>query len=204
MSISRLSKTLNRRTIIFLSVFILVLIAIVFDRLSYFPFSHSFGNLDDELSLKKELFEKYNTAISKKDSYEVQLERLKQNYKTLENRLIICKTDDLAQANLQDYVKKIARQSGLMITRSSTQKVEIINDEPHLMLVYARIEISDIDRIEKLQKFLFNIECKTEKLIFIDDLKIKSTGYDTTKGVSSSINLFAIAKLEVGASGING
>jgi hypothetical protein len=164
--------------------------------MSFSPFSHSFGNLDDQLSLKKDLFVKYNRAISMKESYEKQLEKLTANYNTLESRLILSKTNDLAQAKLQDYVKKVARQSGLLVTRTSTQKVEIINDEPHLMLVYARIEIADIDKIVKLKKFLYNIECDNKKLIFIDDLKIKSTGFGTSKGVSSSIKLFAIAKLE--------
>ncbi len=196
MNIGQLPKKLNKRTIILLSVVLVIIIVIVFDQFSYSPFRHSFGNLNDELSLKKDLFAKYNIAISMKESYEIQLEELKESYNTLENRLILCKTKDLAQAKLQDYVKKAARQSGLLVTRSSTQKVEIINDDPYLMLVYAKIEIADIDKIVKLQKFLHNIECKTKKLIFVDDLKIKSTGFGTAKGVSSSIKLFAIAKLE--------
>ena len=199
MSIGQLSKKLNKRTIIFLSLVLVLLIVIVFDRFSYSPFRNTSGSLDDELSLKKELFVKYNIAINMKESYEIQLEKLKENYNTLESRLILCKTNDLAQAKLQDYVKKVARQSGLLVTRSSTQKVKIINDDPHLMLVYAKIDIADIDRIKKLQKFLYNIECKNEKLIFIDDLKVKSRGFGTAKGVSTSIKLFAIAKLEASA-----
>ncbi len=196
MSIGQLSKKLNKRTKIFLSIVLALLILIAFERLSFSPFSHSSVNVNDELSLKKELFAKYNLAISMMDSYSVQLGKLTEDYKTLENRLILCKTKDLAQAKLQDYVKKVARQSGLMVTRSSTQKVEIINNDPRLLLVYAKIEIADIDKIVKLQKFLQNIECKIGKLIFIDDLKIKSTGYGNAKGVSSSIKVFAIAKLE--------
>ncbi len=196
MSIGQLSKKLNKRTKIFLSIVLALLILIAFERLSFSPFSHSSVNVNDELSLKKELFAKYNLAISMMDSYSVQLGKLTEDYKTLENRLILCKTKNLAQAKLQDYVKKVARQSGLLVTRSSSQNVEIINDDPHLMLVYARVEIADVDRIVKLQKFLYNIECKNEKLIFIDDIKIKSTGFGTRKGVSSSIKLFAIAKLE--------
>ncbi len=199
MRIGQLSKKLNKRTIISLSIILILLIVIVFDRFPYNPFSHSFGNLDDELSLKKELFTKYNKAISMKETYEVQLKEIQENYDALESKLILCKTEDLAQAELQDYVKKIARQSGLLVTRSSTQKVEVINDDPHIMLVFARIEITDIDRIVKLQKFLYNIECKIQKLIFIDDLKIKSTGFGAAKGVSSSIKLFAIAKLDASA-----
>ena len=192
---------LNKRTVIFLSIAVVLLIVIIFDRLSFNPFHNASGNLNDELALKKELFIKYNTAISKKDSYEKQLNKLKDTYNSLEKKFIQSKTEDLAQAKLQDYIKSAARKSGLIISRSSAQKVEIINDEPHLMLVYARVEINDIDKIKKLQKFLYNIEYYNEKLIFIDDLKIKSTGFTTTKGVSATIKLFAIAKLEAKASG---
>ena len=192
---------LNKRTVIFLSVAVVLLIVIIFDRLSFNPFYNASGNLNDELALKNELFIKYNTAISKKDSYEKQLIKLKNTYNSLEKKFIQSKTEDLAQAKLQDYIKSAARKSGLIISRSSAQKVEIINDEPHLMLVYARVEINDIDKIKKLQKFLYTIEYYNEKLIFVDDLKIKSTGFTTTKGVSATIKLFAIAKLEAKASG---
>ncbi len=192
---------LNKRTVIFLSVAVVLLLVIIFDRLSFSPFHNAPGNLNDEFALKKELFIKYNTAISKKDSYEKQLIKLKDTYNSLEKKFIQSQTEDLAQAKLQDYIKSAARKSGLIISRSSAQKVEIINDEPHLMLVYARVEINDIDKIKKLQKFLYTIEYYNEKLIFVDELKIKSTGFTITKGVSATIKLFAIAKLEAKASG---
>lgn len=187
---------LNKRTLIFLSIAVVLLIVIICDRLSFNPFHNTSGNLNDELALKKELFTKYNIAISKKDIYETQLIKLKDIYNSYEKKFIQSKTEDLAQAKLQDYVKSVARKSGLIISRSSALKFEIINDKPYLMLVYARVEINDIDKIKKLQKFLYNIEYNSNKLVFVDDLKIKSTGFTTTKGVSATIKLFAIAKIE--------
>ena len=192
---------LNKRTLIFLSIAVVLLIVIICDRLSFSPFNSSSGNMNDELALKKELFTKYNIAISNKDVYETQLTKLKEIYNSYEKKIIQSETEDLAQAKLQDYVKGIARKSGLIISRSSAQKVEIINDEPHLMLVYARVEINNIDIIKKLQKFLYNIEYSSKTLVFVDDLKIKSTGFTTTKGVSATIKLSAIAKIEAKASG---
>jgi hypothetical protein len=187
---------LNKRTVIFLSIAVVLLIVIIGDRLSFNPFYNASGNLNDELTLKKELFSKYNTLISKKDSYEKQLIKLKDTYSFYEKKFILSKTEDLAQARLQDYIKSVARKSGLIISRSSTQKVENINEEPHLILVYANVVINDIDKIKKLQKFLYSIEYSNEKLIFVDDLKIKSTGFTTSKGVSATIKLLAIAKLD--------
>ncbi len=192
---------LNKRTLIFLSIAVVLLIVIICDRLSFNPFHNISENLNDELALKKELFTKYNIAISNKDGYETRLTKLKDTYNSYENKFIKSKTEDLAQAKLQDHVKSVARKSGLIISRSSAQKVEIINDKPQIILVYARVEINNIDKIKKLQKFLYNIEYDSEKLVFVDDLKIKSTGFTTTKGVSATIKLSAIAKINAKESG---
>jgi len=189
-------QQLNKRTLIFLSIAVVLLLVIVCDQLSFNPLNSSSGNLNEELALKKSLFVKYNGVISKRELYEKQLLELKDTYSSLDTKFIKSKTEDLAQAQLQDFVKGVARKSGLIISRSSAQNVEILNDEPPLLLVYARVEIKEIDKIKKLQKFLYNIEYNNQKLIFVDDLKIKSTGFTTTKGVSAIIKLFAIAKLE--------
>ena len=189
-------QQLNKRTLIFLSIAVVLLLVIVCDQLSFNPLNSSSGNLNEELALKKSLFVKYNSVISKRELYEKQLLELKDTYSSLDTKFIKSKTEDLAQAQLQDFVKGVARKSGLIISRSSAQNVEILNDEPPLLLVYARVEIKEIDKIKKLQKFLYNIEYNNQKLIFVDDLKIKSTGFTTTKGVSAIIKLFAIAKLE--------
>jgi hypothetical protein len=199
MTIRQLLNRFNKRAIIFSSIAIFILIVIVLDRLSFSPFFHSIKNINEELSLKKDLLIKYNTTISMKDSYKKKLNELKDSYKSIENRLFQCKTENLAQAKLQEFVKSVARQNGLIVSRSSAQKGEIISDDPHLMLVYAKVEINDIDRIKKLQTFLYDIEYEKKKLIFVDDLKIRGIGFDTTKGVTTTIKLFAIAKLETKA-----
>lgn len=187
---------LNKRALIFLSIAVVLLIVITCDQLSFNPFASSSGSLNEELELKKNLFVKYNAVIGKRELYEKQLLELKDRYSSLDTRFIKSKTEDLAQAQLQDYVKGVARKSGLIISRSSAKNVEILNDDPQLLLVYARVEIKEIDKIKKLQKFLYNIEYNNKKLIFVDDLKIKSKGFTTTKGVSAVIKLFAVARLE--------
>lgn len=186
---------LNKRTLIFLSVAVALLIVIICDQFSLNPFNNPSGSLNEKLELKKDLFVKYSTVISKRGLYEKQLLNLRDTYSALDTKFIKSKTGDLAQAQLQDYVKGVARKCGLIISRSSAQNVEILNDNPQLLLAYVRIEIKEIDKIKKLQKFLYNMEYNNKKLIFVDDLKIKSTGFTTTKGVSATIKLFAIAKL---------
>ncbi len=187
---------LNKRTLIFLSIALVLLIVIICDKLLFNSFDSTSENRDDELALKKELYTKYSIIISNRDEYEAQLNKIKNTYNSFEKKLIQSKTENLAQAQLQDYIKGVARKSGLIISRSSAQKVEIINDKPQLMLVYARVEINNIDAIKKLQKFLFNIEYNNKRIVFVNDLKIKATGFTTTKGVSATIKLSAIAEIK--------
>ena len=194
--ISQLLNKSNKRAIIFSCIAVVILIVIALDRLSFGSFFHSINNIDEELSLKKDLLMKYNTTISMKDSYEKKLNAIQDSYNSIENKLFQSKTENLAQAKLQEFVKNIARQSGFIVSRSSAQKGKVISDEPRLMLVYAKVEINDIDKIKKLQRFLYNIEYETEKFIFVDDLKIRGAGFDMTKGVSTTIKLFTIARIE--------
>lgn len=196
MKMGQIMNKLNKRAVILICIAIVILIIVIFDRLSFSPLPATFRDMDEELSLKKGLFLKYNTAISRKGSYEKKLNKLRTSYESIESKLFLNKTEDLAQAKLQEFIKSAARRSGLNVSGSSAQKGEIISEDPHLMLVYAKIEIADIDRIKKLQDFLYNLEYEKEKLLFIDDLKIRGVGFDNTSGVSATIMLSAIARLK--------
>jgi Tfp pilus assembly protein PilO len=195
--INQYIKNLNRRTKVFSGIVVFILIVIILDRLLFSHLYHSLNKLDEELSLKKDLLTKYYSTIAMKETYKKRLNELKASYNSIEKRLFLYGTVDLAQAKLQEFVKNVAMKNGIIVSRSSAKKGEIINENPFLMLIYGDFEINDIDKIEKLQSFLHNIEHINEKLIFVDDLKIKGTGFDMTKGVSISIKLFTIAKLEV-------
>lgn len=189
----------NLRIYIFSIIAIIILIVVIIDKLSFNPLLNTSNDVDEELSLKNELLVKYQFLVSKKDSYQKKLDELKDSYTSFEKKLFLCKTEDLAQAKLQQFVKNIARKSGIVVSRCSSKKGEIINSDPQLFLIHANFEIKDIDKIRKLQTFLYNIEHDKEKLILIEDLKIKSTGFGTVKGVSMSIKLFTIARLQAKA-----
>ena len=196
MTIGQFINNLNRRTKIFSGIAVFIFIMIILDRVFFSHLYHSTSKLDEELSLKRGLLTKYYATIGMKETYKKKLNELRTSYSSIENKLFVCRTVDLAQAKLQEFVKNVARRNGIIVSRSSAKKGEIINEHSHLMLIYGNFEIHDIDKIKRLQSFLYNIEYKNKKLIFIDDLKIKGTGFDATKGVSISIRLFTIAKLE--------
>ena len=56
-------------------------------------------------------------------------------------------------------------------------------------------EISDLDSSQKLQNFLYDIEYNNGKLLFIDNLRIKTLGLNVVKGATISSTLTAIASI---------
>ena len=100
---------------------------------------------------------------------------------------------------MQEFIKSVARKNGILVSRSSSKKGKVITDKPSLMLIHAKVEINDVDKMAKIQSFLYNIEYENEKLIFVDELKLRSSGFDISIGVSATITLSTIAKLETKA-----
>ncbi|MCP5005523.1 MAG: hypothetical protein GY941_16530, partial [Planctomycetes bacterium] len=197
MKIQILSK-FNKRTTIFLGIAVLILLVLVLDSLFFSPLLHSIRKLDDKLSSKSELLLKYRSNIGNKKLYQQTLDELKSSYGSLEEYFFLSKTEDLAQAKLQEYIKGVARKNGIIVSRSSSKKGKLITERPHLMLIHAKVEINDVDKMAKIQSFLHNIEYKNEKIIFVDDLKLRSSGFDVSRGVSATITLSTIAKLNTG------
>ncbi len=187
----------NKRTLIFSGVAIFIVLVILLDSLFFSPLFHSIRELDNKLSMKSELLEKYRSNIQNKDLYQKRLEELRTSYSSLEKYFFLCKTEDLAQAKLQEFIKSVARKNGIIVSRSSSKKGKLITEKPSLMLIHAKVEINDVDKMAKIQSFLYNIEYENEKVIFVDDLRLRSSGFDISRGVSATITLSTIAKLDV-------
>ena len=101
----------------------------------------------------------------------------------------------MASAKLQELAKNIARRNGLSISRSIAAKKRIITDEPNLVAISANFEINEIDQVEKLKSFLYDLEYNEEKLYFVNDIKIKGIGVDKIQGISVSTTLMVIASI---------
>ena len=190
-----LSK-LNRRTIILSSIVMIILIVMFANKVLFSPLYGSIKKVNEELSSKSDMLMKYHAVIGNEELYIEKLEELMDSYNVLENKFFQFSTEDLAQAKIQEFVKNIAKKNEIVVSRSSAKKGVTINEEPHLMLIYANFEISNVDKAEKLQSFLYDLEYEAEKHILIDDLKVRGTGFGTAKGLYITITLSAIAALE--------
>ena len=93
-------------------------------------------------------------------------------------------------------INNLATKNGLIVSRSTALKKEIINKKPYLIELSINFELSDLDNSQKLQNFLYDIEYNSDKLLFLDNLKIKTLGLNVVKGATVSSTLTAIASIE--------
>ena len=196
---ARLMELLGRfkvRERILLVVAIIVLLYIGIDKIVITPFVKSINETKERLETQKKLMRKYCSFVTNKKQYEDRLNDLDQYYISLQDKFFTEETEDLASAKLQEMVDNLATKNGLIVSRSTALKKEIINRKPYLIAVSINFEINDIDSSKKLQNFFYDIEYNSDKLLFIDSLKIKTIGANVIKGANISSTLIAIASIE--------
>ncbi|GJQ48371.1 general secretion pathway protein M [Candidatus Kuenenia stuttgartiensis] len=175
---------------------ILVLFYIVIDRAIITPFFTSINETKQSLETKEKLLEKSYSFIANKKRYEERLSELEQYYEKMKKKFFYEETEELASAKLQEIVNNIAKKNGLVVSRSTALKRNIINKNPYLIALSINIEISDIASTEELRNFLYDIEYDNDKTLFIDNLRIKVLGVTAVKGAVLNSTLTAVAFIE--------
>lgn len=174
---------------------ILVLFYLSIDKIAITPFFKSIHETKDRLETQRKLLKKYHLFAINKMKYEARLSELEQYYTSLEGKFLTEETEELASAKLQEMVSSLAKKNGLVVARSTALKKDVLNKKPYLVALSINIEINDMDGTQKLQNFLYDIEYNSDKLLFIDTLKIKTLGMDVIKGATVSSTLTAIASI---------
>ncbi len=175
---------------------LVVLCYIGLDRVVVTPFFKSINETKDQLETQQKLLRKYYSFVANKKPYENKLNELEQNYAKFQEKYLSEETEELASAKLQEIINNLANKNGLVVSRSTALKKEIINKKPYLIALSINFEISDLDSSQKLQNFLYDIEYNNDKLLFIDNLRIKTLGLNVIKGATISSTLIAIASIE--------
>ncbi len=165
------------------------------DRIAITPFFKSIRETNDRLETQRKLLGKYRSFIANKKYYENRLNDLEQYYAKLQEKILIEETEELASAKLQEIINNLATKNGLVVSRSTALKKEVLNKKPYLIALSINFEVSDLNSSQKLQSFLYDIEYNHDKLLFIDNLRIKTLGLNTVKGVTISSTLTAIASI---------
>jgi cysteinyl-tRNA synthetase len=185
---------MRERVLLIVAVFVLLFIGI--DRAVITPFFTSINETKERLETQKQLLKKYYSFIANKKQYETRLNDLERYYTEYQEKFLSEVTEELASAKLQEIINNLASKNGLVVSRSTALKKEIINKKPYLIVLSINFEISNLDSSLKLQNFLYDIEYNNEKLLFLDNLKIKTLGLNVVKGATISSTLMAIASIE--------
>ncbi|TLD40444.1 MAG: hypothetical protein JETT_3286 [Candidatus Jettenia ecosi] len=181
---------------ILLIVALSVLFYIAIDKVLITPFFESIHETKERLETQKNLLKKYYSFVSNKNYYEGRLNDLEEYYTKLQEKFLSEETEELAFAKLQEIVNNLAVKNGLSVSRSTALKKEVINKKPYLVTVSINFEITELDSSQKLQNFLYDIEYNDDKFLFIDNLRIKTLGFDVIKGANISSTLTAVASIE--------
>jgi hypothetical protein len=181
---------------VFMVVALIVLFYVGIDRVAITPFFKSINETKERLETQEKLLRKYYSFVANKKQYENRLSELEQYYTKLQGKFLTEETEDLASAKLQEIINNLATRNGLVVSRSTALKKEVINKKPYLIVLSISFEISDLDDSQKLQNFLYDIEYNNDKLLFIDNLRIKTLGLNVVKGATISSTLTAIASIE--------
>lgn len=177
-------------------VVLIVLFYVGIDRVVIAPFFKSIHETKERLETQEKLLRKYYSFVANKKNYENRLNDLEQYYTKLQGKFLTEETEELASAKLQEIINTLATKNGLVVSRSTALKKEVLNKKPYLIELSINFEISDLDSSQRLQNFLYDIEYNTDKLLFLDNLRIKTLGLNVVKGATISSTLTAVASIE--------
>lgn len=189
---TRLKK--RERILIFTALFSLISIGIY--SLVAGPLHSSFEDSKEQLRGKQVRLKNHYRLLGKEEEYKNTLEAYNDAFASLQKSFLNAETEELAIAELQKTVKNIAVRNGLTVSRSTAMAREVINESPRLTLISGNFELGDIDKVKKVQAFLYDIEHSNETLFFIDDFRLRGAGFDVSRGTLISATLTVVARIE--------
>jgi type II secretory pathway component PulM len=188
---------LKKRERILISIGLFFLISIGIYGLIVSPLYDSLEDSEVQLINKRALLKKYYRLLSSEEAYKDKLMAYSDVFTSLQTFFLDAATEELAIAELQKAVKNVATRNGLTVTRSTATVRETINEDPRLTLVSGSFTLGDLDQVEKIQAFLYDIEHNNETIFFIDDFKLRGVGFNVSRGTALiSTSLTAVARIK--------
>jgi len=188
-------NSIRRRERVLLIVAVLTGSILLINKLIIDPVFHSLSEVTDKYDSKELLLSKYYEFLTHEDQYTEKLDGLESEFKILEGKILKFETEELASAKLQELAKNIAIRNGLSISRSFGGKNRVITEDPYLVSISANFEINDVDKMRKIQTFLYDLEYNKDKLFFVNDIKVKGVGLNEISSISFSTTLAIIASI---------
>ncbi len=185
----------RERILIFIAFFSLVSIGCY--SLIVSPLYYALKDSEEQLVRKQALLKRYYRRLGKEETYKNELKTYSEAFTSLQTFFLNAKTEELAIAELQKTVKNIAARNGLTVSRSTAMARETLNENPRLTLISGSFTLVDLNKVKKIQTFLYDIEYNDETIFFVDDFRLRGAGFNVSRGtVLVSATVTAVARIE--------
>lgn len=181
-------RTKRRKRFLF---FLLILIGVILlYRFALLPLVESQRQIREEISLKRNMLLRYDEYIHTGKDVEEELNRVTQEIKAIESKLLPGETPQINAANLQEILKKLAEKNGIQIRSFRIGEPKETNFYLKIPVV---IDINPSRSMASLTYFLFDIE-NYEKLLVVSDLDLTAPNMRNPTEVQGSLTVVGFTK----------
>jgi Tfp pilus assembly protein PilO len=155
--------TLSKRKGLWIFVGVAILILIV--TIVVLPLRDEMKRMEEETSVKKMALTKYSQFLQNRKTVEEELDRARKQYDSLQQRLLIGETPQLAAANLQEMVKKTLERNGMAIRGFRTLEPK---DGQFYQRISIHIDFNPVNNMLSLIQFIHDIERHERDLLITE------------------------------------
>ena len=129
--------------------------------LGILPLVDAAKKMEDEISMKRKIIQKYDDFMQSRKTVEEDLQRTQKQYEEIQQRLLSGETPQLGAATLQEIVKKLADKNGIAIR---SFKILDPKETTPYRKVSIQIEYSPVNNMLSLGQFFHDLEHQDKKL----------------------------------------
>ncbi len=127
-----------------------------------FPLVEEVRKINDEITMKRKILQKYDEFLLNRKTLEDDLERTLKQHEEIQKRLLPGETPQLGGATLQEIVKRLADKNGIAIR--SFKILEPKETAPY-QKVSIQIDFNPVNNMLSLGQFIFDLENHDKKLM---------------------------------------
>lgn len=132
-----------------IAILILIVAAVIL------PLMEEMKKMEEETSVKKMTLTKYSQFLQNRKAVEEELDRTRKLYDSLQQRLLVEETPQLAAANLQEMVKKAIERNGMAIRGFRILEPK---EGQYYQRISVHIDFNPVNNMLSLIQFIHDIE----------------------------------------------
>jgi hypothetical protein len=130
--------------------------------LGLFPLIEDVRKINDEITMKRKILQKYDEFLLNRKTLEDDLQRTLKQHEEIQKRLLPGETPQLGGATLQEIVKRLADKNGIGIR---SFKILDPKETAPYQKVSIQIDFNPVNNMLSLGQFIFDLENHEKKLM---------------------------------------